>query len=612
MEPEWVAIPGFQGYFCNDRGQIASRKTKSYRLLTIDAGVKQSVRLTIDRKTTNHDVHKLIAITFHPRPVNRNFVKHLNGESWDNRPENLEWTAEEPEYSSLRYSEEKMKKAVSNFAEWRTLEDYPHYYFHPDGLVMAVASKVTIMKPIMNPKPSLVLSKNIVHIAKLIATVFVPNPCGYTEIKYLDGDYTNVRASNLAWDENSPTTLRDLNVETMDTDMWKPIEGYPRYLISRQGELVSCKFKKYILIQPHVGDVRTTYRLTLENGHDQETVPLAQLLGLAFIPNPEKYKFVAPRNGDLQDCDLDNLYWWPNPNGLPEVRWVPIKGFPNHEVSGLGIRNKHTKLLMKPVYRQGSDYPAVSIKNGRDILKNKYIHLLIARNLIPNPDGYPVVNHKDGNHHNYSLDNLEWCSYSQNLQHAYDTGLRNGSTSVTMIPTGQEIWKPVGICPTYEVSNTGIVRRGAKIRKLRDNLGYHMCTLCLPGGSQKYPMVHRLVAHAFLTTDHLGRPLDPDVYYEVNHKNKIRCDNRVENLEFISVKEHRGKDQGKAVTAVNIAACETMEFTSITSVALEMKTSVREISRVIDEQEAINGWHFFFADDPDFEAKVEFLCTLIL
>lgn len=52
------------------------------------------------------------------------------------------------------------------------------------------------------------------------------------------------------------------------------------------------------------------------------------------------------------------------------------------------------------------------------------IHRLIAETFLPNPEGFPVVNHIDGNKRNNSVSNLEWCSYSRNNQHAVDTGLR--------------------------------------------------------------------------------------------------------------------------------------------------------------------------------------------
>ena len=44
----------------------------------------------------------------------------------------------------------------------------------------------------------------------------------------------------------------------------------------------------------------------------------------------------------------------------------------------------------------------------------KHIHRLVAETFIPNPDNLPVVNHKDENKLNSSVDNLEWCTYKYN------------------------------------------------------------------------------------------------------------------------------------------------------------------------------------------------------
>ncbi len=58
-------------------------------------------------------------------------------------------------------------------------------------------------------------------------------------------------------------------------------------------------------------------------------------------------------------------------------------------------------------------------------LKSKwgYVHRLVAQQFIPNPDGKKWVNHKDGNKANNSVDNLEWTTISENIQHAWNTGL---------------------------------------------------------------------------------------------------------------------------------------------------------------------------------------------
>lgn len=60
------------------------------------------------------------------------------------------------------------------------------------------------------------------------------------------------------------------------------------------------------------------------------------------------------------------------------------------------------------------------------------VHRLVAHAFCPRPEHLKdvpyddlVVNHKDGIKGNNHYTNLEWCTYSENAQHAYDTGLNN-------------------------------------------------------------------------------------------------------------------------------------------------------------------------------------------
>lgn len=62
-------------------------------------------------------------------------------------------------------------------------------------------------------------------------------------------------------------------------------------------------------------------------------------------------------------------------------------------------------------------YPYVSSKQA--------VHRIVAQTFIPNPENKTQVNHKDGNKLNNHVDNLEWCTPSENVKHAFNTGLKS-------------------------------------------------------------------------------------------------------------------------------------------------------------------------------------------
>jgi len=78
------------------------------------------------------------------------------------------------------------------------------------------------------------------------------------------------------------------------------------------------------------------------------------------------------------------------------------------------IANNGYKLL-KPY--DGWLYQSVDLsKDGEHHRQN--IHRLVALHFIPNPKMCPEVNHKDGNKHNNSVENLEWVTQKENQDHA--------------------------------------------------------------------------------------------------------------------------------------------------------------------------------------------------
>jgi len=61
-------------------------------------------------------------------------------------------------------------------------------------------------------------------------------------------------------------------------------------------------------------------------------------------------------------------------------------------------------------------------KIGSSVIKKNFlVHRLIAQTFISNPEMKGQVNHKDRNKLNNSVDNLEWCSMQENIDHYYST-----------------------------------------------------------------------------------------------------------------------------------------------------------------------------------------------
>ena len=121
--------------------------------------------------------------------------------------------------------------------------------------------------------------------------------------------------------------------------------------------------------------------------------------------------------------------------------WKPVVGYEGlYEVSDSGqVRSisKHDRLgrfkegKVKSSCNNGTGYLVVNLKvDGKQ--KMKTVHRLVAEAFIPNLEGKRCINHKDGNKQNNCVENLEWCTHSENNIHSFKNGLnaqRKGSSN---------------------------------------------------------------------------------------------------------------------------------------------------------------------------------------
>lgn len=96
-----------------------------------------------------------------------------------------------------------------------------------------------------------------------------------------------------------------------------------------------------------------------------------------------------------------------------------IKRLPRLVDNRWGNKSRLKEKILHP-YQHNTGYIYIQLD------KSWKLHRLMAITFIPNPNNYPMINHKDGNKLNNDISNLEWCTNQQNMQHAFDTGLKIG------------------------------------------------------------------------------------------------------------------------------------------------------------------------------------------
>ena len=96
-----------------------------------------------------------------------------------------------------------------------------------------------------------------------------------------------------------------------------------------------------------------------------------------------------------------------------------LKDNPNYLVTVDGKVFSLHSMRFLTLHKNDNGYLRVKIDG-----KLCYIHRLVAKTYLPNPENKATVNHMDGDKYNNMLCNLEWATSSENMKHACDTGLK--------------------------------------------------------------------------------------------------------------------------------------------------------------------------------------------
>lgn len=98
--------------------------------------------------------------------------------------------------------------------------------------------------------------------------------------------------------------------------------------------------------------------------------------------------------------------------------WKDINGYyGEYQISNLGsvksLKKGREKILKLKTNNKGYKWVTLSLNR---IQNHFLIHRLVATHFLENKNNYKVVNHIDENPANNNLENLEWCTTSENIR----------------------------------------------------------------------------------------------------------------------------------------------------------------------------------------------------
>ncbi len=326
---------------------------------------------------------------------------------------------------------------------------------------------------------------------------------------------------------------------------------------------------------------------------------------------------------------------------------IQIEPYTKYKISNLGNVKGYLGLLSP---KKTNGYYRVRFSHKK-ITKNYYIHILVATHFIHNPSNKKIVNHKNRIRNDNRVENLEWCTYSENTQHYHNIRTNKLGRPViikykgifTEFSSMIESSKIIGLekSTIYKKCNNSneknfyyknnnkidIIEDGINIKKI---YGYNFyllnksgdiyslygknikllspskkslyITITLHKNKKSYTeLVHRLILMTFNPCKNMKNLL-------VNHINLNKHDNRLENLEWVnrSINTNHAfnnkKINQRAVIKYDINKNKLKEYKSIVDAnkdTFDMDRTI-EISKICNYKlSSIGGYIFTYKENEN-------------
>lgn len=362
------------------------------------------------------------------------------------------------------------------------IPDYPNYRIYDDGRIYNMKTKQYIKKYWRKERNAYYIRfppKSSIHFAKLLYETF--NNCKLTKyqpIIYIDNDNKNINLNNLKIKE---TLVLDPNKQ------WIDIYGYENdYMISNYGDTYSKKTNKilksricnsYIKIELILNNKRnifTAHRVVFESFHkrkiknnmvidhidrNRQNNHINNLREVTQKENSNNKTQNKYKHEKVLQYSLDNklIKEWNNTNeiitflkithtskitaccilqlksaykyiwrykdyiydktGFYNIKTNNEYNYSKYKINKEGVVINNLGRIIKTSILDDYNYVAL-VSDTNNNRKRYLIHQLMAQTFLDNPENKLFVNHKDKCRNNNKLENLEWCTSSENNIHA--------------------------------------------------------------------------------------------------------------------------------------------------------------------------------------------------